>query len=126
VTKEALLTRNSKYVKAQSGETLAVYNPHDGSLVADNLQVAGQADVDEAVAAARAAFEGEWSTWPPSQRSAVMLKFADLVDKHVDELAPWEGKCMGQPIAITKMLYGLLTSSFRCKPTMIVLSNQLY
>ncbi|PVH90933.1 Aldedh-domain-containing protein, partial [Periconia macrospinosa] len=94
---------NNEYVNAQTGETLAAYNPHDESLVADNVQVAGQGDVDKAVAAARTACHGEWSTWSPSQRSAAMLKFADLVDKHVDELAPWEGKCMGQPITITKM-----------------------
>ncbi|USP80438.1 hypothetical protein yc1106_07712 [Curvularia clavata] len=110
---QALLTYHLKYVNAECAETLAVYSPHDGSLVADNLQVAGQVDVDKAVAAARAAFEGEWSTWTPAQRTTVMLKFADLVDHHVDELAPWESKCMGQVITSTRFLYRLLSSIFR-------------
>lgn len=123
---EVLLTYNLKYVSAEAGETLAVYNPHDESLVTNQVQVAGQADVDKAVAAARTAFHGEWATWSPVQRSAVMLKFADLVEKHVDELAPWEAKCMGQPVTITRMLYGLLTGSFRCKTTILIPSSQFY
>lgn len=118
-----MLTFALKYVNADSGETMAVYSPHDQSLVADKIQVAGQEDVDKAVAAARAAFNGEWSTWTPSQRSAVMLKFADLVDKQVDELAPWESKCMGQPVSMTKMLYKLFTDSFRCTFPVVFPSN---
>lgn len=44
-----------------------------------------------------------------------MLKFADLVDEHVKELAPWEAKCMGQPVGVTESLYGMLSSCFRCE-----------
>ncbi|EUC44620.1 hypothetical protein COCMIDRAFT_37529 [Bipolaris oryzae ATCC 44560] len=104
---------NNEYVDAQNEETLAVYSPHDESLVADQLQIAGQEDVDKAVAAARAAFHGEWSRWVPVQRSAVMLKFADLVEQHADELALWESKCMGQAISTTKAIYQILIASFR-------------
>ncbi|XP_014557232.1 hypothetical protein COCVIDRAFT_37363 [Bipolaris victoriae FI3] len=104
---------NNEYVDAQNKETLAVYSPHDESLVTDQLQVAGQEDVDKAVAAARAAFHGEWSKWTPAQRSTVMLKFADLVDQHADELALWESTCMGQAISTTKMLYKIFTGAFR-------------
>ena len=102
-----------KYVDATSGETISIYNPHDESLVADGIQVASQADVDKAVASARAAFEGDWSKWTPQQRSEAMLKFADLTDKHVDDLAMWEVQSMGQPISVTRYVYGLLGKTFR-------------
>jgi aldehyde dehydrogenase (NAD+) len=81
--------------------------------VADGIQVASVADVDTAVAAARSAFHGEWSTWTATQRSRVMLKFADLVDKNVLMLAEWESKSMGQPMAISPWLYGMTSEAFR-------------
>lgn len=43
----------------------------------------------------------------------VMLRFADLIDEHTDELAPWEGRCMGQPLAVTKMIYSMFSEVFR-------------
>ncbi|KAF2114952.1 putative aldehyde dehydrogenase [Lophiotrema nucula] len=104
---------NNEYVDAKSGETLSIYNPHDESLVADNVHVAGQADVDAAVAAARAAFKGEWSKFTPTQRSNCMVKFADLIEKHAAELAPWESKAMGQPIGVVQMILGMTAQSFR-------------
>jgi aldehyde dehydrogenase (NAD+) len=81
--------------------------------VADGIQVASTSDVDTAVAAARSAFHGEWSTWTATQRSSVMLKFADLVDKNVAMLAEWESKSMGQPMAISPWLYGMTSAAFR-------------
>lgn len=105
---------NNEYVDSHSSETLSIYSPHDESLVAEKIQCADQSDVDAAVAAARAAFKGEWSTWSNTQRSQVMLRFADLIDQHVDDLAPWEGKCMGQPLTVTKTVYNILSASFRC------------
>lgn len=93
---------------------MSVYSPHDESLVAENVQVAGQADIDAAVAAARAAFKGEWSKWTGAQRTKVMLKFADLVDKHASELAEWESKTMGQPIQVATMILGMVSTVYRC------------
>ncbi|ORY00299.1 aldehyde dehydrogenase [Clohesyomyces aquaticus] len=104
---------NNEYVDAKSGETLSVYNPHDESLVAENVQVAGQADVDAAVAAAKAAFKGPWSKLTGPERSKLMLKFADLLDKHATEIAPLESKATGQPVQVTMMLLGMTSSAFR-------------
>jgi aldehyde dehydrogenase (NAD+) len=104
-----------KYVDAKSGETLSIYSPHDESLVAKNIQVAGQADVDSAVAAARAAFKGAWSKRDGAERQKVLLKFADLWEKHAAGLGEWESKCMGQPISIAKRLGGLCVSILRCQ-----------
>ena len=113
VTPQLARLTDQKYVDATSGETLSIYNPHDESLVADGIQVASQEDVDKAVSAARAAFKGEWSNWTPEQRSAAMMKFADLADKHAEELALWETKSMGQPVNVAKFVYSLFGRVFR-------------
>jgi aldehyde dehydrogenase (NAD+) len=42
-----------------------------------------------------------------------MLKFADLTDKHAEELALWEVKSMGQPINVAKFVYALFGKVFR-------------
>ncbi|KAH7349213.1 putative aldehyde dehydrogenase [Pyrenochaeta sp. MPI-SDFR-AT-0127] len=104
---------NNEYVDATSNETLSIYSPHDESVVADGIHVASQADVDKAVAAARAAFKGEWSTWTARQRSDVMNKFADLVENNLEALAIWESKSMGQPISIGLFVYRLVSEMFR-------------
>lgn len=107
---------NNEYVDAKSSETLSVYSPHDESLVADNIQVAGEADVDAAVAAARAAFKGgEWSKFSAAKRSQVMLKFADLIEKNSAELGLWESKSMGMPAGIAAWMLNLTATVFRCK-----------
>jgi aldehyde dehydrogenase (NAD+) len=110
-----LLTSEPQYVDAKSGETITIHSPHNESLVADNIQVAGQADVDAAAAAARAAFKGEWSRWTPAQRTKAMNKLADLIDEKTEELALWESKCMGQPIEIAKLVTGLASAGIRCR-----------
>ncbi|KAF2637829.1 aldehyde dehydrogenase [Massarina eburnea CBS 473.64] len=104
---------NNEYVDAKSGEKISVYNPHDSSLVADDIHAAGQADVDAAVAASRAAYKGEWSKWTPRQRSVAMNKLADLIEKHADEHRPWETKSMGQPTMFTQFVYNYSVSLIR-------------
>ncbi|WP_345540710.1 aldehyde dehydrogenase family protein [Variovorax defluvii] len=46
----------------------------------------GQADVDAAVAWARSALQGPWSRFAPAQRQQLILRFAELFEKHFDEL----------------------------------------
>lgn len=93
---------------ASSNETISIYSPHDESLVVEGIQVASQSDVDKAVDAAKAAFQGEWSSWTPKQRSDVMLRFADLADEHAETLAEWESKSMGAPVRLAKLLYSMV------------------
>lgn len=77
--------------------------------------MAGQDDVDAAVAAARAAFKGEWSKYTGAQRTKVMLKFADLIEKNAGELGAWESKAMGMPVSVAAMILNLTAEVFRCK-----------
>ncbi|VTU17716.1 Methylmalonate-semialdehyde dehydrogenase [acylating] [Variovorax sp. PBL-H6] len=62
-----------------------VFNPAIGA-VTGRVSLAGRADVDAAVAAARAAFPA-WADTPPIRRARVMFKFLELLNKHRDELA---------------------------------------
>jgi aldehyde dehydrogenase (NAD+) len=69
--------------------------------------------VDKAVAAARAAFHGEWSQWTAQQRSDAMNKFADLIDKNAEMLGDWETKSMGQPVGIASWIFKIVSQTFR-------------
>ena len=58
-----------------------------------------KADVDEAVKAARKAYEeGKWSKIGPHQRARFLLKIAELIDQHADELAELETLDNGKPL----------------------------
>jgi aldehyde dehydrogenase (NAD+) len=93
---------------AADGRTFATIDPSTGQEIA---QVAhgGTEDVDRAVKAARAAFEGEWAKLAPAQRGLAMLKLADLVEAHADELAELESLDNGKPVGLAKMVDVRLT-----------------
>ena len=74
---KAELFINGQYRPSSSGETLTIHNPNDDSLVTDKVQVAGERDVEDAVAAAKAAFP-VWSQTAGHKRAATMLRFADV------------------------------------------------
>jgi acyl-CoA reductase-like NAD-dependent aldehyde dehydrogenase len=82
---------------AADGRTFTTTNPATGDEIA---QVArgGAADVDAAVASARAALENPaWARMNPHQRSALLWRLADLVEEHADELATLETRDNGKP-----------------------------
>ena len=89
-----------QWVDALSGKTFDSVNPSTGKAIAQLAEGAAQ-DVDRAVAAARMAFEGPWSKFKPFDRQALMLKIADTVEQHFDDLAVLETLDMGAPIART-------------------------
>jgi acyl-CoA reductase-like NAD-dependent aldehyde dehydrogenase len=87
-----------RYVDAVSGETFDDISPVNGKLLA-RVASCDAPDVDAAVAAARAAFrKASWSGLSPSRRKRVLLKFAELILSHRDELALLETLDMGKPI----------------------------
>lgn len=74
-------------VAAVSGERLDVISPIDGRVIG-SIADAGAADIDRAVAAARAAFDkGSWSRAAPAARKKVLLRLAELIEDHALELA---------------------------------------
>jgi acyl-CoA reductase-like NAD-dependent aldehyde dehydrogenase len=90
-------------LEAADGRTFPNVDPSTGREIAPVAQ-AGAEDVDRAVKAARAALEGEWSQLPAAQRSLLMMKLADLLEAHTDELAELESLDNGKPVGIAKIV----------------------
>jgi betaine-aldehyde dehydrogenase len=78
------------------GETEAVLNPATGEVLA-HAPISSPEDVERAVRAARSAFES-WSNTTPAQRAQALLKLADLIEEHGDEIARIEALNAGKPI----------------------------
>jgi acyl-CoA reductase-like NAD-dependent aldehyde dehydrogenase len=84
---------------AASGATFDCISPVDGRVIAQ-VAAGDAADVDAAVASGRAVFErGSWSRMAPRARKQVLLRFAELLRTHRDELALTETLDMGKPIS---------------------------
>jgi aldehyde dehydrogenase (NAD+) len=81
---------------SHSGQTLAVLDPSDGQ-VFDELQRSTPQDIDDAVQAARACFEGPWSRLSAVDRSRLLMKLSQSVAAHADELAALEQRDCGKP-----------------------------
>jgi len=89
---------DGQYLNAASGKTFATLNPATGQELAQ-VAACSSADVDRAVAAARRVFEaGSWSRMPPRERKKILLKFADLIEANLEELALLETLDCGKPI----------------------------
>src|SRR5919112_3390531 len=86
---------NGESVDAVDGATEEVTNPANGEVIAD-MPLSGEEDVNRAVAAAKGAFEG-WSTTTPAERATAMLKLADILDEHAEELSDLEAADAGKP-----------------------------
>ena len=92
------------YVSAASGRAFARISPIHGGVIAEVAENAA-ADVDAAVASARAAFEdGRWRDLAPAAKKRVLLRFAELIRENLDELALLEtldvGKVIGNSLAV--------------------------
>ena len=96
-----------RWFDASTGQNLDTINPYTGEVWA-KIPRGGAADVDRAVAAAQAAFTGEWSSLKPSQRGRLLMKLADLIEDSADHLAHIEvrdnGKLFAEMSAQTKYL----------------------
>jgi acyl-CoA reductase-like NAD-dependent aldehyde dehydrogenase len=87
------------FVPAAEGATFDDVSPRDGTVIASVAAGAAE-DVDRAVRAARRAFEaGEWALADPAQRKRVLLRLAELIDEHAEELAQLESADVGHPIS---------------------------
>ena len=86
------------FVDAADGATFDSFAPATGQVIA-KVAACSEADVDRAVASARAAFEGgAWSKIGPADRKSVLFKFADLIEANAEELAITEAIDAGKPI----------------------------
>ncbi|KWR71962.1 MULTISPECIES: aldehyde dehydrogenase [Pseudomonas] len=89
---------DGQYRDAADGTTFDCISPVDGRLLA-KVASCDAADAERAVHSARAAFEsGAWSQQAPAARKAVLVRFAELLEEHAEELALLETLDMGKPI----------------------------
>jgi len=89
---------DNQWVDAASGGTFDTVNPATGAVLA-SIAAGEAADVDRAVAAARAAFEAAaWRDMIPAQRARLLWKMADLIEQNIDELAELETLDQGKPV----------------------------
>ena len=102
-----------KWVSAKSGKTFETINPANEEVLA-LVPEGDRADVDEAVKAARRAYEGsKWSKINPHQRARFLLTIADLIEKHVEELAILETLNNGMGISLAGNFTLLAVDTFR-------------
>ncbi|KAF5868373.1 putative aldehyde dehydrogenase protein [Botrytis fragariae] len=92
---------NNEWVKGVDGKTFEVINPATEEVIT-SVHEATEKDVDIAVAAARKAYEGEWSKVTPEGRGKLLAKLADLVEKNADLLAAVESLDNGKAISMAK------------------------
>ena len=91
-----------EWVEAEGGALFETYNPATGELIT-RCANASPADVDRAVKAAEAAFEG-WSRTSAAERAALLLKAAELIDQNAETLAAYETMDNGKHIRETTLV----------------------
>ena len=89
-----------EWVDAAGGETMEVLNPATGETIAEVPRASAE-DVDRAVQAAKKALP-DWLETTPGERAEMLLKLADAIDTHADELAELESRNVGKPLSYAK------------------------
>lgn len=93
---------NGQWTESSSGESFATFNPATGEVLS-NVAAGNAHDIDRAVKAARAAFEeGPWSRMTASERTRLIWKLADLLEKNLEEFAQLESLDNGKPLAVAR------------------------
>ena len=104
---------DGEWVSAASGRTLETFNPATGEVLAQVAE-SDKADVDRAVAAARRAFESPgWSAISPHARTHILLRMADAIEQHADELAALETLDNGMPTWFSGAVVKMTVDTFR-------------
>src|SRR5260221_11555982 len=96
--KPKLLLIDGRRVPSASGRTFTSLNPATEEVIA-TIAEGNEVDVDRAVAATRRAFEGPWRTMRAAERGHILLKWAELLKEHADEIVELESLDAGKPIA---------------------------
>jgi aldehyde dehydrogenase (NAD+)/betaine-aldehyde dehydrogenase len=111
-TEEHGLFIGGEYVEPSSGELRDLREPATGEPLA-RAAMAGEADVDRAVEAARAALDGPWGKTPGTERSRLLHALADAITANRKELAELESRNVGKAISSVKAELAGATENFR-------------
>ncbi|QQE76870.1 aldehyde dehydrogenase [Alicyclobacillus sp. SO9] len=97
-SKKYLLLINGEHTESVGDDWFNTYNPATGEIIGE-VAKANRTDVDNAVAAARAALEGKWGRTPAAKRSRILNKIAGILRKRFDELCELEVINSGKSLA---------------------------
>src|ERR687884_441910 len=111
-TREYGLFINGESAEPTSGETRELAEPATGEPLA-RVAMAGEADVDRAVEAARGALAGDWGKTPPTERSRLLHALADAIVANRKELAELEVRNVGKAISSVKAELNQAVENFR-------------
>jgi 1-pyrroline dehydrogenase len=89
-----------EWTGASDGNTREILSPATGDAIAE-VPEGTAADVDRAVAAARKAYDETWSDATPGERMRALLKMADIVEEHAEEIGRLESENVGKVLALT-------------------------
>ena len=89
-----------KWVDSSGGDDQEIINPANGKVIA-HVPKGTAEDVERAVGAARKAYDEVWFDSTPRERSEALLKLADVILEHGEELAALESENVGKPLATT-------------------------
>src|SRR5437016_6824440 len=103
---------NGESTEPAAGEARELAEPATGAPLA-RVAVAGEADVDRAVEAARAALEGPWGKTPPTERSRLLHALADAIVANRKELAELEVRNVGKAISSVKAEVSQAVENYR-------------
>jgi hypothetical protein len=98
---EHRLLIDGREIPVVSNKTFDTFDPSTGAVLG-RLAEGDEADINRAVRAARAAFEGPWSRWTPYERQALLYRVHDAIERNFEELAQIETMDMGAPISRTR------------------------
>ena len=104
---------NGRFVFSRSDSTFSPINPATGEEIC-KIGIGSSLDVDEAVTSARDAYEdGRWRSAPPLRKKQVLLRIADLIEQHGNELALLDVLEMGKTISNAKAELAFSSGFFR-------------
>ncbi|SDI72193.1 5-carboxymethyl-2-hydroxymuconate semialdehyde dehydrogenase [Natribacillus halophilus] len=116
--KDIQLYIDGNFVNAANQEVFSNHNPFTNDKIND-VASGDKDDIEQAVSAARKAFKGEWGQLKLKDRLAYINKIADLIDEHIDEIAPLESYDTGLPISQTKKMVARAAHNFRFYAEMV-------
>jgi betaine-aldehyde dehydrogenase len=91
---------DGEWVNSSDGATRDIISPATGAVMA-SVQEGTADDANRAIAAAKRAFYGEWYDMTPKDRQLALLRLADRIEEHADEIVKIESENVGKPFDVT-------------------------
>lgn len=92
-----------QWAKPKSEQRIKVVSANTGEVIG-RVPEGTEADIDAAVQAARKAMQGEWSTFTPQDRAALLVRFADALQKRAAQISTSVSVQNGMPITLSEVI----------------------